>query len=187
MIAPPMKSTAIGRLTVQATHRDWVLTQGVRRGAHGANEPRSIAKLAGCDGDGSREEGGKGLSDPLIQLGTHADASPEHDELQIEERLQCRHGEGYPARRRVEDRRRHFVSLLEEPENVAHRGGRGSTLATVSIHDGERAYLELECAAGRRDPRSRVAPDWQVRDFPRRATRSPKQLVINEQAEPCTC
>jgi len=30
-----------------------VLTQGLRRGAHGANEPRSIAKLAGCDGDGS--------------------------------------------------------------------------------------------------------------------------------------
>jgi hypothetical protein len=33
---------------------------------------------------------------------------------------------------------------------------------------------------------NRVAPDWQVRDFPRRATRPPKQLVIDEQAEPCT-
>jgi hypothetical protein len=32
-----------------------------------------------------------------------------------------------------------------------------------------------------------VAPDWQVRNFPRRATRPPKQLVIDEQAEPCTC
>jgi hypothetical protein len=30
-----------------------VLTQRLRRGAHGANEPRSIAKPAGCDGDGS--------------------------------------------------------------------------------------------------------------------------------------
>ena len=110
-----------------------LLTQGVRRGAHGANEPRSIAKLAGCDGDGSREEGGKSPSDSLIQLGTHADASPEDDELQIEERLQCHYGEGHPARRRVEDRRRHFVAFLQEPENVAHSDGRGSTLAAVSI------------------------------------------------------
>ena len=49
-----------------ALRRFRVLSQGVGRGAHCANEPRSIAKLAGCDGDGSREEGGKGLSDPLI-------------------------------------------------------------------------------------------------------------------------
>ena len=33
--------------------RPWVLTQGLRRGAHGADEPRAIAKLAGCDSDGS--------------------------------------------------------------------------------------------------------------------------------------
>jgi len=36
---------------------------------------------------------------------------------------------GPPARRRVEDRRRHFVAFLEEPENVTYRDGRGSTLA----------------------------------------------------------
>ena len=40
--------------------------------------------------------------------------------------------------------------------------------------------------AGRRDLRGRVAPDGQVRDFPRRAVRPPKQLVVDEQAEPCT-
>jgi hypothetical protein len=91
----------------------WVLTQGARRGAHGPNEPRSITKLAGCDVDGSREEGGKDPPDPLIQLGTHPDASPEYNELQIEERLQCHYGEGHPARRRVEDRRRHFISFLQ--------------------------------------------------------------------------
>ena len=56
-----------------------LLTQGMHRGAHGANQPRSIAELAGCDGDGSREEGGKSPSDSLIQLGTHADASPEYE------------------------------------------------------------------------------------------------------------
>ncbi len=69
---------------------------------------------------------------------------PEHDELQIEERLQCRDGECHPARRRVEDRRRDFVAFLEEPENITYRHGRGSTLAAVSIDDGERADLELE-------------------------------------------
>ena len=75
--------------------------------------------------------------DALIQLGTHADASPEHDELQIEERLQCHYGEGHPSRRCIEDRGRHFVSFLEEPEDVTYGNGRGSTLATVAIHDGE--------------------------------------------------
>jgi hypothetical protein len=93
--------------------------------------------MAGCDGDGSREKKGKVLSDPLIQLGTYADATSEHDELQIEERLQCHHGKGHPARCRVEDRRRHFVSFLQEPENVAHCGCCGSTLAAISIDDGD--------------------------------------------------
>ena len=37
-----------------------------------------------------------------------------------------------------------------------------------------RAHLELECAGGSRDLRSWVVPDWQVRDFPRRAARTPK-------------
>ncbi len=86
---------------------------------------------------GREKRAGSSPSDPLIQLGTHADASPEHDEFQIEERLQGHDGEGHPARRRVEDRCRHFVSLLEEPENVTYGDGRGSTLAPVSIHDGE--------------------------------------------------
>jgi hypothetical protein len=49
-----------------ALRRPRVLTQSVRRGAHGPNEPRSIAKLAGCDIDGSREEGGKGPSDQNV-------------------------------------------------------------------------------------------------------------------------
>lgn len=52
-----------------------VLTQRLRRGAHGADESRSIAKLAGRDGDGSRKEGGKYPADALIQLGAYADAS----------------------------------------------------------------------------------------------------------------
>ncbi len=60
-----------------------VLTQAVRRGANGTNEPGSIAKLAGCDGDGSSVELGKYATDPLIQLGSHTDASAEHDEFQI--------------------------------------------------------------------------------------------------------
>src|SRR5260221_13581071 len=107
-----------------------VLTQGLPRGPRGADEPRAIAKPAGGDGNGSCEEGRKAPSDPLIQLGTHADASPEHDELQIEERLQCHYCEGHPARRRVEDRRRHLVSALEEPQNFAYSGGRASTMGT---------------------------------------------------------
>src|ERR1700722_13003234 len=112
-------------------------TQGLPCCPSGADEPSSIAKLAGCGGDRSREEVGKGPLDPLIELWTHADASSEHDELQIEERLQCHYSDGHPARRRIEDRRRHFVSLLEEPENIAYRsGGGGSALAPVSIHDG---------------------------------------------------
>ena len=56
-------------------------------------------------------------------------------QVRIEDALS--HCERHPARRRVEHRHRHFVSLLEEPKNVAHRSGRGSTLAPVSIHDGE--------------------------------------------------
>src|SRR6185437_1392621 len=62
-----------------------VLTQGLPRGPRGADEPRAVAKPAGCDGNGPREELRKGPLNPLIQLGTHADASPEHDELQVEE------------------------------------------------------------------------------------------------------
>jgi hypothetical protein len=78
----------------------------------------------------------KSLSDPLIQLGPHADAASENDELQIEERLQGHYGEGHPAGRRVEDRCRDFVSLLEQPENVSYRGGCGSAFAPVSVNDG---------------------------------------------------
>jgi hypothetical protein len=75
---------------------------------------------------------------PLIQLGTHTDASPERDELQIEERLQCHYGKCHPVCCRVEDRRRYFVSFLQEPENVTNRGGCcGSTLAAISIDDGD--------------------------------------------------
>ena len=40
------------QLTVLTVRRFGVVTQGVRRGAHGANEPCSIAKPAGCDGNG---------------------------------------------------------------------------------------------------------------------------------------
>src|SRR5579872_3885265 len=114
-----------------------VPAQRLRRDANGANEPRAIAELARRDGDGSGEECRQDASNPLIQLGPHTDASSEHDELQIKERLECHYSEGHPARRRVEYRRRQCVSFLQEAEDVAHRGGRGSTPAAVSIHDAE--------------------------------------------------
>ena len=44
---------SVGSPQIRRLRRLGVLTHGLRRGAYGANEPRSIAKLAGCDGDGS--------------------------------------------------------------------------------------------------------------------------------------
>jgi hypothetical protein len=88
---------------------------------------------------------------PLIQLGAHADASPEHHELQIEERLKRGYREGNPTCGRVEDRSRYFVSFLDEFENVAYRDCLGSAQAAISIHDGDGADLSLKYVGGGRD------------------------------------
>ena len=57
-------------------------------------------------------------------------------------------------------------------------------LTAVTLDDGLRTHLELECSAGGRDRRSRMARDREVRDFPRRAMCPAKQLAVDEQAEP---
>jgi hypothetical protein len=57
----------VGSPRIQLAVRSFrVQTQGLPRGPRGADEPRAITELAGCDVDGSREEGGKRPLDPLI-------------------------------------------------------------------------------------------------------------------------
>src|SRR6185437_1548772 len=122
---------------------------------------------------------------PLIQLGTNAYAAPEHDELQVEERLQRGDGERHPARRRVEHHRGHLIAFLRESENITYRHGRSAALTAVSLHDGERAHFELEGTGSGRSLRSRVAPDRQIRDLSGRAACAPKQLAVDEKPETC--
>src|ERR1700753_1955104 len=130
-MVPPLLGTA------HAAYGSEALLQALRRGTNSADEPSPVAELAGCDGDGAGEEGGKRALDPLVELGTHADASPEHNDLQIEQRLQCHDGKGDPSRRRVEHGSRYCVAFLQEPAYVAHGFDAGAALAAVSVNNGE--------------------------------------------------
>ncbi len=147
----------------------------------GADQPGTVAELAGGNRDRIQHAGVEPVLDRGDQLGPHADAAAQHDHLRIDHGGHADDGQRQQPRRVVDHLARRRVGRKTR-EQVAHGHARLAAFGLVALQDAGRADRGLQRPVQLACPIERIAAERQVGDLAGRAAGATQQLAAGHDA-----